>query len=173
VSAIAHRPEFLSDQSILSKVKSPVELVVATARLLGWNGLWSGSSDFPNNGWMFRELGQHPLIAPNVSGWPRGDSWLNATNLQRWSYFMNPMVMRGIDWSGSVVGTVVPGVTFLHSNATAATAPTLACQMAGLTVVSTKTSAALADYSTGGPWTVARAAGLLNLLLRSPEFLAN
>ena len=45
--------------------------------------------------------------------------------------------------------------------------------MAGLNPVSPKTLGALTDYATGGSWTPARAAGLLNLLLLSPEFLAN
>jgi hypothetical protein len=44
---------------------------------------------------------------------------------------------------------------------------------AGLTPASARTLSALRAYATGGSWTPARAAGVLNLVLLSPEFLAN
>ena len=69
VTAIANRPEFLSDQAIFSKVKTPVELLVSATRLLGWGGLTTDA----NLGWLLREQAQHPFTPPNVSGWPKGD----------------------------------------------------------------------------------------------------
>ena len=170
VSAIANRPEFLSDQAIFSKVKTPVELLVSATRLLAWGGLVADAS---NLGWLLREQSQHPFSPPNVSGWPKGDQWLNATNLQRWCQVANGISMKGFDWSGAIVGPVCPSVTVVHGSTTAANAASFVVAMAGLNPVSPKTLSALMDYATSGSWTPARAAGLLNLLLLSPEFLAN
>ncbi len=172
VSAIAHRPEFLSDAAISAKVRSPIELVVAAMRVLGWNGLRANEIALATWGWYLREMGQHPLAAPNVSGWPRGDQWLNATNLQWWCSIANELCTIGLDWSGAVTGTVVPGVTSLHQNASGSTAASLACRMAGITEPTPSTTAALHDYATAGSWTPGRAAGVLSLTLMAPEFLA-
>lgn len=169
VKAIAKRPEFLSDQAIFNRTKTPVERLVAGARLLGWPGL---GSDI-NLPWFLARMGQTPWSPPNVSGWPKGDQWLNATNLHSWSDVANHMAMRGFSWDGSIVGTINPMVTKVHTRATAATAATFVMKQAGLTPVSPRTHAALNDYATAGAWTPARAAALLNLVLLTPEFLAN
>lgn len=171
VSAIVHRPEFLSDAAISSKTRSPIELLVAAMRVLGWNGLRANETALAAYGWYLRELGQHPLSAPNVSGWPRGDQWLNATNLQRWCAVINELCTIGLDWSGAVTGTVLPGVTLLHQNASGATAAALACRMTGITEPTSSTTAALTDYATAGSWTPGRAAGVLSLVFVAPEFL--
>lgn len=169
VKAIVKRPEFLSDQCILNRTKTPVERVVAAARLLGWPGLASDA----NLPWLMTRLAQRPWSPPNVSGWPKGDQWLSASNLHTWSQVANHMAMRGFRWDGVATGPVNPMVTKVHSRATAATAAAFVCKQAGLTPVSTRTVDALHDYATAGPWTPFRAAGLLNLVLLTPEFLAN
>ena len=169
VKTIAKRPEFLSDQAIFNRTKTPVERLVAAARLLGWPGLGADIS-LP---WWLERSAQSPWSPPNVSGWPKGDQWLNASNLHTWSEVANHMAMRGFTWDGSIVGTVNPMVTTVHTRATAATAAAFVMSQAGLTPVSTRTHNALNDYATAGSWTPARAAALLNLVLLSPEFLAN
>ena len=169
VGAIARRPEFLSDQAIMARTKSPVERIVAATRLLGWTGLTTD----PNMSWHVNRLNQHPFVAPNVSGWPKGDQWLNATNLQVWCEVANSMAMRGFIWDGSTNGPVNPTVTQVFQNSSAATAAAYVTHLAGIDPVTTKTAAALDAYAKAGPWQLARAAGLLDLVLMSPEFLAN
>ncbi len=169
LKAIARRPEFLSDQAIYNRTKTPVERVVAAARLLGWPGLATDS----NLPWMMSRLAQRPWSPPNVSGWPKGDQWFNTTNLYTWSELANYLAMRNFRWDGSTSGAVNPMVTKVHANATGATAAGYVVAEAGLDPVSTRTRNTLAHYATAGPWTPFRAAGLLNLLLLTPEFLAN
>lgn len=169
VLAIAMRPEFLSDQAIFNRTKSPVERVVAATRLLRWPGLGSDA----NLAWMLSRMAQSPWSPPNVSGWPKGDQWLNAGNLFAWTSLANMMAMQGFNWAGAVVGTINPTVTEVYSTTTAATATGYVLKAAGLTPASARTTNALNDYATTGSWTLARAAGLLNLVLLSPEFLAN
>lgn len=170
VRAICKRPEFLSDAAVLNRVKSPVERVIAATRLLGWPGLsWD-----PNLIWVMRDMGQHPFYPPNVSGWPKGDQWLNTTSLQGWTRMANTMAMRGFNWQGVVVGTTNPTTELVYANATTNTAADYVIARAGLRgSVSQRTWNALDAYAKAGLWNRYRAAGLLNLLLVSPEFLAN
>lgn len=165
VTAITARPEFLSDQAIHAKVKCPVELLVSSARLLGWT---PGGRDI---GYEMTLLNQHPFVPPNVSGWLKGDQWLNATNLLRWSTLANTMAMKGFNWAGSQISPINPAPTAVFNNATAATAAGYVLHLAGLDNASATTTAKLADYAASGPWSVWRAAGLLNLLIVSPEWL--
>jgi uncharacterized protein (DUF1800 family) len=169
VGAIARRPEFLSDQVIMARTKSPLERVVSAARLLGYPDLATNV----NLPWEMTRLGQHPFQAPNVSGWPKGDQWLNATNLQVWSEVANMMTLRGFIWNGTATAPINPTVTQLFQGAGSATGAAFATHLAGLDPVTPKTAAALNAYATAGPWTLGRAAGLLELVLMSPEFLAN
>lgn len=170
VQAIVNRPEFLSDQAIFARVKSPVELVASAARLLGYTDLVTGSG---NLGYAMTLMNQHPFRAPNVSGWYKGDQWLNADGLLRWQSWANVMAMKGFNWAGSVVGAINPAVNVVYQSATGATAADFVLKFAGLSNASPKTRAELNDYATTGTWTQGRAAGLLNLLLVAPEFLAN
>lgn len=165
VAAIAARPEFLSDQAIFTKVKSPVELVVSSARLLGWT---PGGKDM---GWEMTQLNQHPFTPPNVGGWFKGDQWLNTTNLLRWATLANTLAMKGFNWAGTVLSPVNPAATQVFSNSTAATSAGYVLHLAGLDNASSTTKAKLGDYAASGPWSLWRAAGLLNLLLVSPEWL--
>jgi hypothetical protein len=170
VRAIAKRPEFLSDACILNKTKSPVERVVAATRLLSWPGLsWEA-----NLIGLLHEMGQHPFYPPNVNGWPRGDQWLNTTSLQRWCRMANIMCLRGFNWQGLVVGNINSGVELLYTSATSGTAADFIIARAGLKgIVSQQTWNALDGYARAGLWNRVRAAGVINLLLMSPEFLAN
>ncbi len=118
VRAIARRPEFLADATIFNRTKSPVERIVAATRLLRWPGLRNDVS-LP---WMLARLAQHPMTPPNVSGWPKGDQWLNASNLHVWGELANELATRGFDWSGAQVGPISPTVAHLHADGPAATA---------------------------------------------------
>ena len=170
VTAITARPEFLSDQAVFARVKCPVELLASASRLLGYTDLVTGSA---NLGWLLRLLGQHPYSAPNVAGWYKGDQWLNATTLLDWCSLANYLAQKGFNWAGAQIGPINPAVTTVFQNATAASGADFVLTFAGLVNASPRTRTELNDYATAGPWNLSRAAGLLNLLLVSPEFLAN
>jgi uncharacterized protein (DUF1800 family) len=169
VKAITKRPEFLSDQAIYARVKQPVELVASAARLLGFSRLAKPTFYLP---YTLQTFGEHPLFAPNVAGFPRGDKWLGSTTLLTWSGVAGSMTVGA---SGSKDATPPnPTTQQLYSAATSATAATIALRMAGLgEAVSATTFARLNDYAQTGAWSLTKAAGLLHLLLLSPEFLVN
>lgn len=68
---------FYSERSIGTQIKSPVQLVVGTVRLLG--------IEMPPNQRLLtnalEQMGQVPLMPPNVKGWPGGRSWINTSTL--------------------------------------------------------------------------------------------
>ena len=67
---------FYSDKAIGTQVKSPVQLVVGTSRLLGLEppvGRGLGAA--------LQQMGQVPLDPPNVKGWPGGRAWINTSTL--------------------------------------------------------------------------------------------
>jgi uncharacterized protein (DUF1800 family) len=97
IRAIVRRPEFLADSTLFNRTKSPVERLVAAIRLLRWNEVRTE----PNLPWMLNRMAMHPITPPNVSGWPKGDQWLNASNLHVWSEQATLMAMQGFDWSGA------------------------------------------------------------------------
>lgn len=67
---------FYSDRAIGTQIKSPVQLVVGTVRLLGLKmppgRQIAGALD---------QMGQIPLAPPNVKGWPGGRAWINTSTL--------------------------------------------------------------------------------------------
>ena len=169
VSAIVRSPAFTSDAAVFAKVKTPVELMVGAARLLGIS--MTGDA---NLSWYLVQLGQQPLVPPNVAGWPPGDRWLASSSLVTWSSIANAMAMRGFAWNGATTGPTAPTAAVVASSATAATAADYVLHMAGLDDASPKTRSMLNDYATAsGPWGPWRAAALLNLLLLTPDYLAN
>lgn len=67
---------FYASDAIGVQIKSPVQLVVGTARLLG--------VDLPQPRLLFgamQLMGQVPFMPPNVRGWPGGHAWINASTL--------------------------------------------------------------------------------------------
>jgi uncharacterized protein (DUF1800 family) len=67
---------FYSDKAIGSQIKSPVQLVTGTVRMLGL--------ETPPPRLLMSELnqmGQMPLSPPNVKGWPGGRMWINTSTL--------------------------------------------------------------------------------------------
>ena len=67
---------FYSDRAIGSQIKSPVQLVVGTIRMLGLEMPPTRALFGPLN-----QMGQVPLEPPNVKGWPGGRQWINTSTL--------------------------------------------------------------------------------------------
>ncbi len=67
---------FYSDKAIGTQIKSPVQLVVGTSRLLGLEPPVGRSL-----GDALAKMGQVPLEPPNVKGWPGGRDWINTSTL--------------------------------------------------------------------------------------------
>jgi len=67
---------FYARENRAALIKSPVELLVGTARQFGVTGL--DSRLFALAG---RQLGQDLFGPPNVKGWPGGEDWINSTTL--------------------------------------------------------------------------------------------
>jgi len=168
VAAIARRPEFVSDAAIRARVKSPVELVVSTMRVLGVREfshlmVW----------WVLLNLRQHPFMPPNVSGWPSGKAWLHAGTLVNWS---GPAQWITFSDSGAAdvpANLQLPTVRRLFSQGSSATGGDLALKLAGLYDVSSQTLSAVRAYAASGTWNFPRAAATMSLVLQSPEFYVN
>jgi uncharacterized protein (DUF1800 family) len=75
VETILRSDAFYSEQSQFEHVKSPIEYVVGTVRLLG--AAVRERELVP----VLRTLGQEILNPPNVAGWPGGSNWINPTTL--------------------------------------------------------------------------------------------
>jgi uncharacterized protein (DUF1800 family) len=76
VRTILTSKAFYSDRAVGVQIKSPVQLVVGTARQLG--------VEVPRlrgiNG-ALGQMGQVPFFPPNVKGWPGGHLWINTSTL--------------------------------------------------------------------------------------------
>jgi uncharacterized protein (DUF1800 family) len=72
VRRMVRRPEFLDAATRGAIVKSPVQLVVGTARALG-SGLPPGAVR------MLAALGQVPFLPPDVDGWTANEGWISTS----------------------------------------------------------------------------------------------
>ncbi len=75
--AIISSKDFWSQETDLTLVKSPLELLSGTARTLNSTGIWSNNSSF----WSkitekLSVLGQDIFDPPSIDGWPIGMEWL-------------------------------------------------------------------------------------------------
>lgn len=168
VAAIARRPEFTSDAAIRSRVKSPVELVVSTCRVLGVQefshlNLW----------WTLTQMRQHPFSPPNVKGWPSGSQWLHASQILNWSGPAQWITFSDAGDSTVPPANQLPTVRRLAAEGSSTTGGALALQLAGLYDVSPQTLSAVRDFAGAGSWDYYRAATTLALVLQSPEFYVN
>jgi len=68
-------PEFLSPQAFHAQIKSPVDLVVGSLKVLNVQNVGPDSTQ------ALRRMGQDLLNPPDVSGWKGGSAWINATTL--------------------------------------------------------------------------------------------
>lgn len=67
---------FYSPQAIGTQIKSPVQLLTGTVRLLD-----VPMPQMPLVYGALSEMGQVPLMPPNVKGWPSGRAWINTSTL--------------------------------------------------------------------------------------------
>jgi hypothetical protein len=67
---------FYSPQAVGGQIKSPVQLVVGTIRMLGLQMPPGQAMESALN-----QMGQVPLMPPNVRGWPGGRMWINTSTL--------------------------------------------------------------------------------------------
>ncbi|MDB5327160.1 MAG: hypothetical protein JWM57_2729 [Phycisphaerales bacterium] len=67
---------FHSDQNLGGLIKSPVQLIVGLARQMGLDDMRFGKLRDS-----LKQMGQEPLMPPNVKGWPGGRQWINTSTL--------------------------------------------------------------------------------------------
>lgn len=110
--AILRSDAFVSDRSRYEHVKSPVEYVVGSVRMLDAT---VRERDLIS---VLRLLGQEILNPPNVAGWPGGTTWINpSTLLTRWNFAMRLTTARGQTGDGgqmnaeSLLGLKTPDVS--------------------------------------------------------------
>jgi uncharacterized protein (DUF1800 family) len=88
--AILRSDAFVSDRSRFEHIKSPVEYVVGSVRMMDAT---VRERDLVA---VLRLLGQEILNPPNVAGWPGGASWINpSTLLTRWNFAARLTSARG------------------------------------------------------------------------------
>lgn len=69
--------KFYSDKAMATQVKSPVDLLMGTAKVLGYRGKTEG---YQNIRFLLASMGQNLFDPPSVAGWAGGRDWIN-TNL--------------------------------------------------------------------------------------------
>ncbi|MDQ6673085.1 MAG: DUF1800 domain-containing protein [Chloroflexota bacterium] len=90
VEAILGSDAFYSERSQFEHLKSPIEYVVGTVRVLG--ATIRERELVP----VLRTLGQEILNPPNVAGWPGGSYWINpSTMLSRFNFAARLATARG------------------------------------------------------------------------------
>lgn len=67
---------FYSPRAVGTQIKSPIQLVVGTIRMLGIN-----TPPYRSMISQLSQMGQVPLSPPNVKGWPGGRLWINTSTL--------------------------------------------------------------------------------------------
>ena len=67
---------FYSPKAIGAQVKSPIQLVIGTVRMLGLE-----LPPLPLLQRGLSQMGQVPFNPPNVKGWPTGEAWINSATL--------------------------------------------------------------------------------------------
>jgi uncharacterized protein (DUF1800 family) len=73
---IFSHPDFYSAEVMGTQIKSPLQLVVGTARTLELD-----VNNFEFYGRMLLMMGQVPYLPPNVKGWPGGRAWIDTSRL--------------------------------------------------------------------------------------------
>jgi uncharacterized protein (DUF1800 family) len=76
LGAMLRSPEFSSDRAYRARVKSPIELLVATIKLLGIDVTTRTTS-----GRVGQAMGQVLFAPPNVGGWASGLGWIGPSTL--------------------------------------------------------------------------------------------
>jgi uncharacterized protein (DUF1800 family) len=98
VEAILRSDAFYSDRSQFEHLKSPVEYVVGSVRVLGAT---VRERDLVP---VLRTLGQEILNPPNVAGWPGGSYWINpSTLLTRFNFAARLATGHGLPGDGAEI----------------------------------------------------------------------
>jgi uncharacterized protein (DUF1800 family) len=139
VEAILRSDALYSDRSQNEHVKSPIEYVVGSVRLLG------ASVRERELVAVLRTLGQEILNPPNVAGWPGGSYWINPTTLlTRFNFAARLATARGQPGDGAEIKPADLLGTSSLTDATSVVDRALA--MASGLAVSPETRQALVDY---------------------------
>jgi uncharacterized protein (DUF1800 family) len=92
--------EFYSERALAKQVKSPVELMVGTVKILGLTNVDYGHLD---GGCI--NMGQALFEPPSVAGWPEGVDWINADRmLHRYNYVANLVERAEVDVVAALQG---------------------------------------------------------------------
>jgi uncharacterized protein (DUF1800 family) len=83
-------PQFRATKNRGTMIKSPVDLVIGTMRVLGNPGL-----DPRKVASFHRQLGQDLFQPPNVKGWPGGEAWVTTNTLPLRHQFLNRVARGG------------------------------------------------------------------------------
>ena len=163
VQEILKSPEFSSNAAYRALVKSPVELATQTLHILG-------AQRVPNSGVLSRltEQGMRLFHPPDVSGWPSGAAWINAsTILSRCN--MSAVIVNSMGKTADTEagGTSVYNQVVTLPNATAKV--DLLLTMFLDSDVPATTRNALITYANGMGTSDEKTRGLLNLILALPS----
>ncbi|MCC7372306.1 MAG: DUF1800 domain-containing protein [Chloroflexi bacterium] len=167
VEMILKSPEFSSNAAYRALIKSPVELAVETLHILS-------AERIPNGGVLSRltEQGMRLFHPPDVSGWPSGSSWINAsTVLSRCN--MGASIVNSM---GKVAATEAGGpavASHLTGQTTAAGKVDLILAMLVDSSVNTATRDALIAYANSMGTSDEKIRGLFNLILALPSHQLN
>ena len=88
VRAMLLRPEFYSDTAKKGIVRPPVDFVVAILEASGLSATVVGAA------YEMVNMGQAPLVPPNVSGWKPNAAWINATTFSSRMSFAGSVALR-------------------------------------------------------------------------------
>ena len=179
VRAILSSSAFYSPKAMRAQVKSPVQLVVGTARLMDLD-----AAAIPALVRAMDLMGQALFIPPNVGGWPRGEGWITtSTLLHRYNFSglvltggmpgiarrpaSRPAVPAGAQKLVDGAGTAGE-VTSRLVNAMAA--GTLADERRNALIRALGAASAQAPFVRDGAATDAKLRSALHLLMSSPEY---
>lgn len=92
--------EFYSERSRAQQIKSPVELMIGTVRMLNTPDVDYGALD-----WAIQNMGMTLFQPPNVSGWEEGHYWISANRvLLRYNGVANLVERPQVDAVALVLG---------------------------------------------------------------------
>lgn len=108
ITGIISAPEFYSDRAERAIFKTPVDVVIGTARQLGIGGMIPASADpahprarfgiAVNAANAMKGMGMQLLYPPDVAGWDQGASWITTATM-----------MARISWADGLFGHRIPG----------------------------------------------------------------
>ncbi|MCC6179112.1 MAG: DUF1800 domain-containing protein [Chloroflexi bacterium] len=166
VEAILKSPEFSSLRAYRALIKSPVELAVQALRLLG-------AERVPASGVLtrLRDQGMRLFYPPDVSGWPSGRVWINAsTVLSRCN--MAATIVNSLGKTAATDAGGAPVVSLLAGLPTAAARVDAVLARLVDGDVSPATRDALVAYASTAA-TDEKLRGLFNLVMALPAFQLN